>query len=109
MTFDDIAFRIAEDFCGHTGTAISECVCTGMPFGDLDQGLVLSNMDLSSFLLCEAANGILELVVHFPSLFISIISFLVESSRDQIYLQNLKLTCFSRKIICMFVATCRFN
>lgn len=54
MTFDDIALRIAGDFCGRTGTASSECVCTGMPFSDLVHDLVLSNKDLSSFLLCEA-------------------------------------------------------
>ena len=48
MTFDDIALQTAGDFCGFTGTASSACVCTSMPFSDLAQDLVLSNMDLSS-------------------------------------------------------------
>lgn len=47
MTFDDIAVQIAGDFCGCTGTASHECVCAGMPFSDLAQDVVLSNMDLS--------------------------------------------------------------
>lgn len=97
MAFDDVALRIAGDFCGHTGTASSECVYTGMPFSDLAQDPILSNMDLSSFLLCEVTNGILELTVHFPSLFISTVLVASQSSGDQIHLQNLKLTCFSKK------------
>ena len=76
VTFDDTALQIAGDFCGCTGTASSECVCTDMPFSDLAQDLVLSSMDLSSFLLCEVTNAILELTVHFLSLFISTVSFL---------------------------------
>ncbi|XP_009982764.1 PREDICTED: androgen-induced gene 1 protein-like [Tauraco erythrolophus] len=39
MTSDDVAFQIAEDFWGHTGTTSSECICTGMPFRDLTRGL----------------------------------------------------------------------
>lgn len=50
MTFDNISLQIAGDFCGRTGTASSECVCTDMPFSDLAQGIVLSNMDLLSSL-----------------------------------------------------------